>query len=149
MNKTKLTALLLVFVIAFPFLVACNKQKEESKINYQPIDLADVVERSDYTSVYEMIGSKVTIDMVDENEDGIAFVTVDGVKYELGMDFLSMAMVYNTKLPAAWADAGKTEDDVYNAWYKLYIVRWNYLVAEIPLYANEYYDLYNAKIQNF
>ena len=149
MNKTKLTALLLVFVIAFPFLVACNKQKEESKINYQPIDLADVVERSDYTSVYEMIGSKVTIDMVEENEDGIAFVTVDGVKYELGMDFLSMAMVYNTKLPAAWADAGKTEDDVYNAWYKLYIVRWNYLVAEIPLYANEYYDLYNAKIQNF
>ncbi|MBQ1206090.1 MAG: hypothetical protein IIX67_02690, partial [Clostridia bacterium] len=62
----------------------------------QPIDLADVVEHKDFTSVYEMIGSKVTIDMVEEDKDtGFAYVTVDGVKYELGMDFLSAAMVYN------------------------------------------------------
>ena len=151
MNKTKLTALFLVLILTFSLFTACKKDggtEEEAKVEYQPIDLADVVERTDYTSVYEMIGSKVTIDMVEENEDGIAFVTVDNVKYELGMDFLSMAMVYNTKVPEG-STKYTSEEEVYNAWYKLYIVRWNYLVAEVPLYANEYYDLYNAKIENF
>ena len=147
MNKTKFLALLLVLILAFSFLVSCG-DNEEDKVEYQAIDLADVVERTDYTSVYEMIGKDVTIDMVETNEDGIAFVTVEGVKYELGMDFLSMAMVYNTKVPANQT-VYTTEEQVYNEWYKLYIVRWNYLVAEVPLYANEYYDLYNAKIQNF
>lgn len=123
-------------------LAGCRKKE-------QPIDLADVVTRTDYTSVYDVIGSKVTIDMVEENADGLAFVTVDGVKYELGMDFLSMAMVYNCTVPESWAAQGKTADDVYNTWFKLYTIRWNYLVAEVPLYSNEYYDLYNAKIQNF
>ena len=40
----------------------------------------------------------------------------------------------------------QTEDDVYATWWKLYIQRWNYLLPEIPLYSNEYYDLYNAQI---
>lgn len=103
----------------------------------QPIDLADVVEHKDFTSVYEMIGSKVTIDMVEEDKDtGLAYVTVDGVKYELGMDFLSGAMVYNSP-----------DEDAFNQWWKLYIQRWNYLVPEVPLYSNQYFDLYNAKIQ--
>lgn len=138
----KIVSLLLVLMMLVGFMASCGKKE-------QPIDLADVVERTDFTSVYEKIGSKVTIDMVEENADGLAFVTVDGVKYELGMDFLSMAMVYNTKVPESWAAQGKTSEDVYNTWFKLYTIRWNYLVAEIPLYSNEYYDLYNAKIQNF
>lgn len=103
----------------------------------QPIDLADVVEHKDFTSVYDMIGSKVTIDMVKEDKaTGLAYVTVDGVEYELGMDFLSGAMVYNSP-----------DEDAFNQWWKLYIQRWNYLVPEVPLYSNQYFDLYNAKIQ--
>lgn len=119
---------------------------EQPKATYQEIDLADVVEHKDYTSVYEMIGSKVTIDMVEEDEDtGLAYVTVDDVKYELGMDFLSMSMVYNTTPAGDY----ETAEDVYNEWWKLYIQRWNYLVAEVPLYSNQYFDVYNAKIENF
>ena len=152
----KIISLLLILVMLVASFASCgNKDKGndnndniKNEVVYQNIDLADVVVRDDYTSVYDMIGSQVTVDMVEENDDGIAYVTVDGTKYELGMDFLSMAMVYNTQVPANNAKFA-TEEDVYNYWYKLYIVRWNYLVAEVPLYSNEYYDLYNAKISDF
>ncbi|MBE6557838.1 MAG: hypothetical protein E7661_02350 [Ruminococcaceae bacterium] len=80
-------------------------------------------------------------------EEGLAYVEYEGVTYELGMDFLSMAMVYNTSVPE---NGGfETAEDVYNFWWKLYIQRWNYLAPEVPLYSNQYFDLYNAKIQNF
>lgn len=111
------------------------------------IDMADAVERTDFTSVYDMIGRDVTIDMVEER-DGLAYVTVDGVEYELGMDFLSMAMVYNTQVPEGSFDY-ETEKEVYDEWWRLYVMRWNYLAPEIPLYANVYYDLYHAKLENF
>lgn len=101
----------------------------------------DVVERTDHRSVYGEIGGRVTIDMVTE-KDGIAYATVDGKEYELGMDFLSMAMVYNTRPTGAY----HTSEDVYNEWWRLYIRRWNKLVPEVPLYSNQYYDIYNAKI---
>ena len=65
------------------------------------------------------------------------------MEYELGLDFLSMAMVYNTQVVDGW----DTEDDVYATWWRYYMQRWNYLMPEIPLYANEYYDLYNAQIK--
>ena len=160
MKSTKIFALILVVVMCVSMFASCGLFGDNNTDNpdnggnnnggntsiYQPIDLADVVVREDFTSVYEMIGSKVTADMVEENEDGIAFVTVDGVKYELGMDFLSMAMVYNVAFDG---EKFKSEEEVYNFWYKLYIVRWNYLAAEVPLYSNEYYDLYNAKIEGF
>ena len=49
----------------------------------------------------------------------------------------------------ATAEEGATAEDVYNEWWKLYIQRWNMLVPEVPLYSNQYFDLYNAKFQNF
>lgn len=70
--------------------------------DYQPGATPVAGNRTDFTSVYDKIGSKVTIDMVEEDENGIAWVTVDGIKYELGMDFLSMAMVYNVTVPEGW-----------------------------------------------
>ncbi len=100
----------------------------------------------DYTSLYEHLGKDVTIDQVVEDTDtGLAYITVDGTEYELGLDFLTMAMVYNTSIPEGgqW----ETEDDVYATWWKLYIQRWNYLLPEVPLYSNEYYDVYNAQIK--
>ena len=99
----------------------------------------------DYVSLYSKFGKDVTIDQVIEDpETGFAYIEIDGTLYTLGMDFLSYAMVYNCAVPegGVW----ETEDDVYATWWKLYIQRWNYLLPEIPLYSNEYYDLYNAQI---
>lgn len=98
----------------------------------------------DYTSLYAHVGKNITIADVHEDEDtGLAYIDVDGEERELGLDFLSMAMVYNTTPAGDY----KTADDVYAAWWRLYIQRWNYLLPEIPLYSNEYYDLYNAQIE--
>lgn len=98
----------------------------------------------DYTSVYEKYGKETTIaDVVEDEETGLCYIEKDGAQLELGLDFLSMAMVYNTAPAGDYA----TEDDVYAAWWRLYIQRWNYLLPEIPLYSNEYYDLYNAQIK--
>ena len=113
---------------------------------YQDADPADAVVHADYTSVYDMIGDKVTIDMVTEDPDtGLAYVEYEGKTYELGMDFLSMAMVYRC-VPAGEYE---TATDVYNQWWKLYIQRWNYLALAVPLYSNQYFDLYNAKMEGF
>ena len=102
----------------------------------------DVVRRDDYTSVYQKIGANVTLDDVEEGENGTAYLTKDGVKYQLGMDFLSMAMVYNatptSKFPTFTA--------AYNEWWRLFMQRWNLLAPEVPLYSNQYYDVYNGKI---
>ena len=105
------------------------------EVNYEDVDENDAIVHQDFTSVYKKIGSNITIDMVEEDEDGIATVTYEGKTYELGMDFLSMAMVYNCSVPEG-SDKYKTEDDVYAEWWKLYIQRWNYMVCEIPLYSN-------------
>ncbi|MBQ7879455.1 MAG: hypothetical protein IJ317_02275 [Clostridia bacterium] len=104
--------------------------------------LNDVIVRENYESVYAAIGARVTIDQVSEKEYGRPYATVDGKEYELGMDFLSMAMVYNAKPAGAF----KTARSAYEEWWRLYMRRWNYLVPEVPLYSNQYYDVYNAKI---
>ncbi len=105
--------------------------------------LDDVITRENFDSVYGKIGRRVQISDVWEDEKGLAHVQVDGTDYELGMDFLSMAMVYNAK------PSGKflTATDAYNEWWRLYMQRWNYLVPEVPLYSNQYYDVYNGKIE--
>lgn len=104
--------------------------------------LNDIVVRENYDSVYGAIGSRVSILDVREGLDGRAYATVDGVEYELGMDFLSMAMVYNTEPTGRYT----TSEAVYNEWWRLFMQRWNYLAPEVPLYSNQYYDIYNAKI---
>ena len=151
MRKFRILALVLALLVILPAVVACKKTGDDGndtgdntkEVVYQPVDPADAVEHKDYTSVYDMIGAKVTIDMVTENDDGTAKVTYEGKDYELGMDFLSMAMVYNTTVPAG-STKYKTAEDVYNEWWKLYIQRWNLLVPEVPLYSNQYFDIYNA-----
>lgn len=98
----------------------------------------------DYTSLYSQFGKDITIaDVIEDEETGFAYIEKDGVEYELGLDFLSMAMVYN----AVPAGDYETADDAYAAWWRLYMQRWNALLPEIPLYSNEYYDLYNAQIK--
>lgn len=57
---------------------------------------------------------------------------------KLGMDYISMAMVYDA-----------TTEAEYNQWWQAYIERWNQLMPDIPLYSNYYFDVYNAKIENF
>ncbi len=157
MKSTKILSLLMALVLSVSALTACGGESTDTTgagteapsadIKIEEVDDNDAVAHKDTTSVYDTIGSKVTIDMVEEVE-GIAYVTVDGTKYELGMDFLSMAMVYNTAVPAN-SDKYKTSEDVFNQWWKLYIQRWNDLAPEIPLYSNQYFDLYNAKIEGF
>ena len=133
MRKFRILALVLALLVILPAVVACKKTGDDGndtgdntkEVVYQPVDPADAVEHKYYTSVYDMIGAKVTIDMVTENDDGTAKVTYEGKDYELGMDFLSMAMVYKTAVPEN--SQYETEDDVYAAWWKYYMTRWNYL----------------------
>ncbi len=97
----------------------------------------------DYESLYDHVGKDITIaDVTEDPATGFGYITVDGKQCLLGLDFLSWAMVYNTDPCGDY----KTADDVYAAWWKLYITRWNALLPEIPLYSNEYYNLYNSKI---
>ena len=56
----------------------------------------------------------------------------------LGMDYLSMAMVYDAR----------TEQE-YNQWWGAYLQRWNQLLPDIPLYSNYYFDIYSSRLQNF
>ncbi len=73
----------------------------------------------------------------DGNHEKLSYadaVAASGDK--LGMDYLSMAMVYDA-----------TTEEEYNEWWKAYIERWNELLPDIPLYSNYYYDIYNAKIK--
>lgn len=76
---------------------------------------------------YDQAAEKLTYEEAMAASDG-----------KLGMDYLSMAMVYNA-----------TNEDEYNQWWMAYIERWNQLLPDIPLYSNYYYDVYNANIENF
>lgn len=166
-NLLKLLTLVLALVMVVTVFAGCKKADEETEAptqgseetptetQEQPADeykpsAAQLLNGKewgkDYTELYDEIGDKVTIDDVQEDPTtGLAYVEYEGKTYELGMDFLSMAMVYKTAVPEN--SQYETEDDVYAAWWKYYMTRWNYLLPEIPLYSNEYYDVYNAKIK--
>ena len=99
----------------------------------------------DYISLYDKFGREgVGIrDVTEDPETGLAYLNApDGRQYELGLDFLSMAMVYNTD-PAGSSYA--TPEEVYAAWWRYYVTRWNLLLPEIPLYNDEIYELFSAK----
>ena len=167
MKKTKkLLALLLALVMAFA-LVACGggnnnttnnttppanntePSNEPTEPEYVPTG-AQLLEGkeygTDYQSLYDQFGADVSIaDVTEDSSTGLAYLKApDGKEYELGLDFLTMAMVYNTSTEGT---SFATEDDVYAEWWKYYITRWNYLMPEVPLYSNEYYDVYNAAIK--
>lgn len=111
--------------------------------------IANLVYGADYVSLYEKFGSEISIADVKEDIDSSGrhnpYIEKDGQKYSLGLDFLSMAMVYNTQVPSG--SEYTSSDEVYAKWWMYYIERWNELLPEIPLYSNEYYDLYNTKIK--
>ena len=146
----KFLALLLALVMVLS-LAACGGKTPEATdapntepVAETPTDPADQIVYAelkslankeygtDYVSLYSKFGDDVTIDQVIEDEEnGNAYIEIDGVLHTLGLDFLSRAMVYNTSVPEGgeW----ETEDDVYATWWKLYIQRWNNLLPEIPL----------------
>ncbi len=135
MRKKWSTSVWALGAVAVAFASACKSGGGENPF-------ADVVERENYQSVYETIGKGITVDMVREKEDGRAYLLFEGKEYELGMDFLSMAMVYNVRPSGRFT----TSEAAYNEWWRLFMQRWNYLAPEVPLYSNQYYDVYNGKI---
>lgn len=162
---TKILAMLLALVMVLALFAGCKddkangdtkdttastdatEQKELKASEPSSIQLLNGKEYGvDYISLYEQFGADCSIADVEEDPDtGIAYLNApDGEQYELGLDFLSMAMVYNCSAEGTdFAD----EDAVYAEWWKLYITRWNYMLPEVPLYSNEYYDIYNAQIK--
>lgn len=152
----KILALLLAAMMVLS-LAACNNNEpavDDSSDSQSDVD-NEVVEAVyqtlkgkeygvDYVSLYSQFGKETSIADVEEDpETGLAYIEKDGVRYELGLDFLSMAMVYNTDPEGTdYASA----DEVYVQWWKLYMQRWNTLLPEVPLYSNQYYDIYNAKL---
>ena len=163
----KLAALLLALVMALT-VAACDKApggeqtvpstgtaptetlpEETTPPETTPVRMSpeDGIFGLDYDSLYNVLGDRITIDMVYE-VDGLAYAQVDGVEYELGMDFLSMAMICNTR-PIPDNPAYDTADEVYNAWWRYYIQRWNALAAQVPLYSRRYCHVYSAKLKNY
>ena len=145
----KLVALLMTLVMVLAAVSFAGAESVDAaniveSPEFQVMTLGNYKYGEDYTSLYEKYGKDITIaDVTEDEETGFAYITVDGQQYELGLDFLTMAMVYNTTPAGDY----ETEDDVYAAWWRMYITRWNYLLPEVPLYSNEYYDLYNAQIK--
>ncbi len=143
----RFVALLVVLALGLAGCQPSQSSTGGSGVAYEAVDPKDAVSHGDRTTVYDTIGKNITIDMVQEDENGLAWVDYEGTRYELGMDFLSFAMVYNCAVPEG--SQYQTQEQVFNQWWKLYIQRWNYLVPEIPLYSNQFFDLYNAKLENF
>ncbi len=168
MKKIRLLALCLALLMVVSFAVSCSGTKdpgEETTANGETttgedgtkdpgsdvvfVDQADYLnldgktygKDGDYISLYDLYGADVTIADVQKSESGDYYITKDGKNYVLGLDFLSMAMVYNC------GSGTETEQKTaYAKWWQYYIERWNKLLPEMPLYSNEYYDVYNTAI---
>ena len=130
-------AVILVLVLAIGVLTACKKEK---KIPYEAIDDNDIVQDLtygvDYKTLYDQFGNEADASKLTFKSNGLAYQTFsDGKEYELGLDFLSMAMVYKSK-----------NEGEYVKWWKAFIQRWNYLLPEVPLYSNQYYDVFDARL---
>ena len=87
-TKTKRIVIALLMALVFCMLFsACNKN--DNKVT--PSSTQDIVIES-YSS-----GKEITWDVVNEDENGLAYLNVAGEKYELGLDFLPNAMVFNSQ----------------------------------------------------
>ncbi len=95
----------------------------------------------DYDSLYNKFGDGVSAGDVKVDDNGDAYIEVEGTKYVLGLDFLSMAMVYNC------TGTQEEQNQQYATWWMYFEQRWNAMLPEIPLYSNQYFDVYNTKIQ--
>ena len=103
---------------------AFNWSLDEAYFGYSSNKLYDEYDKA---FPYDLTAEKLTFEEAMTQSGG-----------KLGMDYLSMGMVYNAK----------TEEE-YNKWWEAYIERWNQLMPDIPLYSNMYYDVFNAKITGF
>jgi len=103
---------------------AYNWSLDEAYFGYSSNKLYDEYDKA---FPYDLTAEKLTFEEAMTQSGG-----------KLGMDYLSMGMVYNAK----------TEEE-YNKWWEAYIERWNQLMPDIPLYSNMYYDVFNAKITGF
>ena len=109
----KILALLLVAMMVISLAACNNKETPDNSQSEVPSESSQVEEPEavvaelkslknkeygvDYVSLYSKFGKETSIADVEEDpETGFAYIEKDGVKYELGLDFLSMAMVYNT-----------------------------------------------------
>lgn len=97
----------------------------------------------DYSSLYEVFGAEISIADVYDGGDGTAYIERDGRSYELGLDFLSNAMIYNCE-PAGEFD---TPEKVSAEWWRYFMIRWNRLLPSIPFYSNEYCTIFNTEIK--
>lgn len=161
MRKFRILSLALALLMVLSLLAACKKPKDDPKdtgtsggevtkepiifengsVDYLNLDKMKYGEDGDYWSLYEKYGKNITVADVKVDDDGNAYIVKDGKNYLLGLDFLSMAMVYNC------GDGDMAaQKEAYAKWWQWYIERWNKLLPEMPLYSNEYYDVYNTKI---
>ena len=101
----------------------------------------------DYDNYFDFSSNKLS-DPYDavfqwDNKDNKGLKYDEAVKKsggKLGMNYISMAMVYSVH-------PGDTEE--FNKWFLAYMQRWNNLLPDIPLYSNVYYDAYSSEIVNF
>ncbi len=158
----RLISILILLALAISLcvpLTACTPEQPDDDTNdpidpadeivYEKIDLNDAyLETRTFVSLYELIGDKVNITMVDKDSDtGISYATVDGVKYELGLDFLSKAMIYN--ISPIYNTPYYTKDLIKVEWWKLYCARYNYLCPDITFFVDADADIHRTGLTNY
>ena len=107
---------------AYNWIDKSNAKMYEAYFAYSSNKLSDEYDAE--FSWWDKANQGLTYDQAKEKSKG-----------KLGMNYISFAMVYSV-------DPGDTAE--YNKWFKEYMVRWNELLPDIPLYSNIYYDVYNS-----
>ncbi|MBR4800661.1 MAG: hypothetical protein IK048_03215 [Clostridia bacterium] len=119
-------ALTCVFALA---LFACNKKPDEQQQRVEP----KVID--EYNG-----GASVSWTDVNEDDNGLAYLIVNNERYDLGLNFLANAMVFNSQ-----ASGGLTEDEVFKKWYEWYNRRMDYMQGVVM--APHYYYLAYSNVE--
>ena len=140
MKKIRIISLLMAVLMILPFAAACkttegdgtgtgtgtstatgsNKPaKDDGTLNYINVDGLTYGKDGDYISLYDLYGKEVTVADVKQNDDGDYYIEKDGKQYVLGLDFLSMAMVYN-----CGSGSEAAQKQAFAKWWQYYIERW-------------------------